>query len=230
VGVSLGGTLIKGVLMIKSNATKSNLFLSNLFFVGLGLVVPLCGTNISAKNGLSKQQENKQLINVEYDFTQQKENKNQMQLGTIALYFKQQPIVNELPQREQVGKQSSGLVRKNNQNKAVFFFPLAQVSPHMYPKIEKMLADNATDLFSVRLEKVMLPIPGLMLTIMHDAHKVSIQRVRQRSLDSDPGVAFHFYNKSLVQDLQIKDKEMLKITFDEHSFLSSKKGTLFVQA
>lgn len=222
--------------MIKSHRTKSNLFLTHLSFVGIFCVSIFCVsmglffcTSLSAKNGLSKQQENKQLINVEYDFTQQKEKNNQMQLGTIAFYFKQQPIVNELPQREQVGERSGGLLLKNNQNKAVFFFPLAQVSPQMYPKIEKMLADNATETFSVRLEKVMLPIPGLMLTIMHDAQKISIQRVRQRSLDSDPGVVFHFYNKTLVQDLQIKDKEMLKITFDTHSFLSSKKGKLFVQ-
>lgn len=194
--------------MIKSTVFSRNLFFSKLFLVGLGLIAGFCC--IAADNKSSdKKNTSKQLVNVEYDFTQQKDNK--MQLGTVAFYFKQQPIVNELPQRE-------------DKNKAVFFFPMAQVSAQMYPKIEKMLADNATDSFSVKLEKVMRPIPGLMLTIAYDPQKVSIQRIRQRSMDADPGVAFNFYNKSLIEHLQIQDKEMLKITFDIDNFLSSRKG------
>src|SRR5688572_9616014 len=75
------------------------------------------------KNSVNKKDlAKKDLVNVDYDFTYKKDDDKQLQWGTVAFYFKQEPIVNKLPQRESTGKE-------------VFFFPQADVSASMYTKV-----------------------------------------------------------------------------------------------
>lgn len=140
------------------------------------------------------------VVRVECDVTH-KDDPLKMQFGRVTFYFENEPLVNYMPQREE-------------KSSMVFFFPQATITKEMHAAFLQAF-NKEGGFFSLHCEKIKKPIEGIRFAIDYDAHKVVIDKNSFRSSNLEPGVAFSFYNKALLNRLKNQTKGVLNISYQE---------------
>lgn len=163
---------------------------------GFAVVVAFISISQAATKGVCNK-----VLRVECDVAH-RDDLLKMQLGRVTFYFEQEPLVNCMPHREE-------------KNSMVFFFPQATISKEMHAAFLHALSKEEGGFFTVHCEKVKKPIEGIRLAINYDAHKVVIDKNSFRSSNLEPGVAFSFYNKVLLDRLKNQTKGVLNITYQD---------------
>lgn len=140
------------------------------------------------------------LLHVESDLAH-KADANEMQFGTVTLYFEREPVVNSP-------------VSKGSCDQVVFFFPQTTCPRDMQATLAKTFGSRSEgDYISLRCEHVKKPIEGIQLTVLCNDAKVVIDRTQVRSFQLKPGIMFNFYNKELLNTVKNKTKSLLYLSY-----------------
>lgn len=168
---------------------------SQFFFITCAVINLFCAV-LQAKSGLSNK-----VVRVDCDLTHQAD-PHTMQLGKMTFYFEREPIVNCMPSKEE-------------SNSMVFFFPQASIAKDIHASLMRACSTAQKDnCLTVQCEKVKKPIEGIRLVFTYDAAKVAIDKKTARSLLLEPGVAFSFYNKNLIDRIKNQTKSILNISYE----------------
>jgi|GEM_PF-5636313 len=137
-----------------------------------------------------------------------------MQLGELSINFEHEPIINKLPNKNDINANIKLLSDGHDihNNISVFFLPQATISSKLYTHLQEICSKLQTPFLSFKLEKIKKPIAGLVFTVAFDVGRIEIEKRVQLSSLGKPGVHFNFYNKNLMQKLQSYDKGILKIS------------------
>ena len=114
-------------------------------------------------------------------------------LGKVVFYFSEEPTMNPLP--TSLDKDTSEMV---------FFLPKTALAQGAQKLIER------SPFYSIRVEDVHKPIDGVKVFVSYDPKKVQFTYDFFESVSLQKGVKFNFYNKTLIEALQKKNKAMLR--------------------
>jgi len=131
----------------------------------------------------------------------QKAGGNPLELGNVVFYFSEKPIVNFVPERKS----------KEKKGKKVFIFPKAGLKSKICQNSVKQINTVSGVGYSLKIEKVTLPIEGVKLSITYDPGSVKIDYKMFESVANKQGVIFSFYNKKLINKIKNKENNVLCI-------------------
>lgn len=140
------------------------------------------------------------LQKIDYHISNAVSNDLEMGLGTIALFFESDPIMNILPTRKE--EKDNGLL--------TFFFPMADIVHNQeYKTLMTQLNKQSDGLFSLQLDLVKKPVKGIKLTIRYDKEMILVQYESLESKDFKHGVIFKFYNEVLRKKVESYRRSIL---------------------
>lgn len=124
-----------------------------------------------------------------------------LELGKISLFFTENPMVQPLP--------STVYTARNNH---IFFIPAADASSSDLRVIAETFKKNNNKWYTVSLSLETKPIKGIKVVVTYDPSKVAMDYSVFDILGMQKGVLFRLYNKSMINELQVKERALLRLT------------------
>lgn len=127
-----------------------------------------------------------------------KRGENNLEIGSLALYFAQIPKIQML----------KPLKVSEEQEERTFVFKSTSISASELEKVTRDALQQAGDTYSVRVENVSKD--GLVkLTVSYNPQKIDIQYDSFESVGKEKGLVFRFFNKPLINSLKQKNRSIL---------------------
>jgi len=164
------------------------------------LLLSVCVMHSQYCNEMLQVFHNKQKVNVSKH--SQESDYDNLELGNVVFYFAQKPIVNFVPERN---------IHDVKNSTKVFIFPKAILKNSSCFSSVKKVNDSFGLGYSLKIEKITVPIEGLKLSITYDSDRVEINYKTFESIANEQGVIFNFYNKQLINKIKNKEDNVLCI-------------------
>lgn len=121
-----------------------------------------------------------------------------IELGKVVFYFKQEPVINQLPNSKQ------------DDSQITLFFPTMKASHEVLPSLTALNSAN-NPYYTVFLEEVTKPIKGIKCTISFDPGRVSFDYSTFDSIKMNKGIVMRFFNKPMLELINKQDRSVLKV-------------------
>ena len=132
------------------------------------------------------------------------ENKSEnagLELGNLIFYFENEQRVDLL-----------SVNKGGSREERVFFFPLAHAKSLNVKAMLDQLAVASVNDYTLSLQVVEKPLQGIKCAITFNPHKIGLTYDSFESINLKKGVMFRFYDRSLIEKLKHKSKNVLRVT------------------